>query len=87
MAQKQLECPPALAIADMWHLSDYKESRERHIPGEGLDISWIDDATRKRQGELGPVAAADHARHQGAPPKQTGETANCMMLGRETRFP
>ena len=44
-------------------------------------------ATRKRQGELGPVAAADHARHQGAPPKQTGETANCMMLGRETRFP
>ena len=34
MAQKQLECLPALEITDMWHLSDDEERRERHIPGE-----------------------------------------------------
>ena len=46
MAQKQLECPPALEITDMWHLSDDEERREQHIPGEGLDICWVDSVTR-----------------------------------------
>ena len=46
MAQRQLEHPPAIEIQDMWHLSDDEERRERRLPGEGLDISWLADNTR-----------------------------------------
>ena len=46
MAQKQLEHPPEINIQDMWHLSDDEERRERRLPGEGLDISWLADNTR-----------------------------------------
>ena len=46
MAQRQLEHPPAINIQDMWHLSDDEERRERRLPGEGLDISWLADNTR-----------------------------------------
>ena len=58
MAQQQLECPPALEITDMWHLSDDEERRERHITGEGLNLSWIDDATRKNITDLFYTATA-----------------------------
>ena len=30
----------------MWHLSDDEERRERRLPGEGIDISWLSDSTR-----------------------------------------
>ena len=46
MAQKQLDNPP-LDIHDMWHLSDDEERKERRLPGEDLDISWISAATKK----------------------------------------
>ena len=46
MAQQQLDHSPAIDIKDMWHLSDDKERRERRLPGEGLDISWLSDSTR-----------------------------------------
>ena len=46
MAQRQLEHPPAINIQDMWHLSDDEERRERRLPGERLDISWLSDSTR-----------------------------------------
>ena len=58
MAQKQLECSQALEITDMWHLSDDEERRERHITGEGLNLSWIDDATRKNITDLFNTATA-----------------------------
>ena len=58
MAQKQLENPPALDITDMWHLSDDEERRERHIPGEGLDICWVDNSTRKNITDLFYAATA-----------------------------
>ena len=58
MTQRQLECPPALEITDMWHLSDDEERRDWHIPGEGLDISWTDDATRKNITDLFYAATA-----------------------------
>ena len=46
MAQRQLEHPPAINIQDMWHLSDDEEGRERRLPDEGLDISWLAGSTR-----------------------------------------
>ena len=46
MAQRQLEQAP-LNIADMWHLSDDEERRERKLPGEGLDISWVTASTKR----------------------------------------
>ena len=45
MAQKQLDNPP-LDIHDMWHLSDDEERKERRLPGEDLDLSWITAATK-----------------------------------------
>ena len=32
----------------MWHLSDDEERKERHLPGEGLDISWVETATKRQ---------------------------------------
>ena len=46
MAQKQLDNPP-LDIHDMWHLSDDEERKERRLPGEDLDISWVSAANKK----------------------------------------
>ena len=42
----------------MWHLSDDEERWERHIPGEGLDISWVDNVTRKNITDLFYAATA-----------------------------
>ena len=47
MAQKQLDSP-LLEHHDMWHLSDDEDRKERHLPGEGLDISWIAAATKRQ---------------------------------------
>ena len=47
MAQKQLDNPP-LEIYDMWHLSDDEDRKERRLPGEDLDISWISAATKRQ---------------------------------------
>ena len=44
-------------------------------------------AVRKKRGGLGLAAATDYAHPQGIPHKQIGETANSMMLGKETRIP
>ena len=46
MAQRQLEQVP-LNLQDMWHLSDDEERKERKLPGEGLDISWVTTNTKR----------------------------------------
>ena len=47
MAQCQLE-QPSLNIQDMWHRSDDEERREKRLPGEGLNISWVAAATKQQ---------------------------------------
>ena len=42
----------------MWHLSNDEERRERHIPGEDLDICWVDSVTRKNIPDLFYAATA-----------------------------
>ena len=46
MAQRQLDQPP-LELQDMWHLSDDEERKEKKLPGEGLDISWVSASTKR----------------------------------------
>ena len=43
MAQPQLDQP--LELTDMWHLSNDEERKEKRLPGEGLDISWVSTST------------------------------------------
>lgn len=31
----------------MWQMSDHEKRKERRLPGEGLDISWVMEATKK----------------------------------------
>lgn len=47
MAQQQLENPP-LEIHNMWHLSDDEARKDKRLPGEGLDISWVAEATKRK---------------------------------------
>ena len=42
----------------MRHLRDDKERHERHLHGEGFDISWIADATKKNITDLCYTATA-----------------------------
>ena len=46
MAQRQLDQSP-LELQDMWHLSDDEERKEKKLPGEGLDISWVAASTKR----------------------------------------
>ena len=46
MAQRQLD-QLSLDLQDMWHLSDDEERKERKLPGEGLDISWVSASTKR----------------------------------------
>ena len=46
MAQKQIDQSP-LELCDMWHLSDDEERKERKLPGDGLDISWVTASTKR----------------------------------------
>ena len=46
MAQQQLNQTP-LELQDIWHLSDDEERKEKRLPGEGLDISWISANTKR----------------------------------------
>ena len=45
-AQRQLDQSP-LELQDMWHLSDDEDQKEKKLPGEGLDISWVAASTKR----------------------------------------
>ena len=75
MAQRQLEHPPAINIQDMWHLSDDEERRERRLPGEGLDISWLTDNMRTDITDLCYSSTAQEG-------KCAVESCNYSMLSR-----
>lgn len=47
MAQKQHVNPPMAEISDMWHLGDANQGRERQLPRNGLEISWISQRTNQ----------------------------------------
>ena len=46
MAQRQIDQTP-LELQDMWHLSNDEDRKEKGLPGERLDISWVSAATRR----------------------------------------
>ena len=52
MAQAQLQGLPSIELADVWHLSDEEEAREKPLSGSSMDIFNVRQRTKAAVSEL-----------------------------------